>query len=67
MTITQERQMVLQAVLDGQLSADYVTNEELIFLHHSLADSAIEEAMYAIESRSDVMVFNLDWEYARPN
>jgi len=67
MIITEERQMVLQAVLDGQLSADYVTDEELIFLHHSLADSTIEEAMYAAESRNDVTVFGLDWEYAQPN
>lgn len=67
MTLTQERQMVLQAVLDGQLSSEHATVEELIYLHHEAADRDIEEAMITAEQRGDVTVFGLDWEYHNPN
>lgn len=67
MLLTDERQMVLQAVLDGQIGGEHVTEEELIWLHHEAADHAIKEDMWTANARGDVTVFALDWEYLRPN
>jgi len=59
--------MYMQAVLNGQLSADYLTLKEIHKLHHHLADSAIDQAMFEAGQRSDIRVFGLEWDIRQPH
>lgn len=42
MVITEERRMVLQAVLDGQLGVEHVTLEEIFILEDELFEEVAE-------------------------
>lgn len=67
MFLTDERQLYLQAVLDEQIDSNYVTVSELLALHHSLTDEAIVQRMNQEFERSDVTVFDHDWDYLNPH
>jgi hypothetical protein len=59
--------MVVQAVMDGQIGAEHVTVDELISAHHLLADAAIGQRMLEELQRSDITVFEHDWQWLIPN
>lgn len=67
MNLDLDRGMIVQAVLDGQISSDYVTVDELIEAHHLLADAAIGGLMLHESGRSDVTVFDHGWQWLTPN
>lgn len=67
MILSDERSMYLQAVLAGQIGAEYLSSDELIQAHNALVDQVIEDCMIAQTERRDVMVFDFDWEYLNPN
>jgi hypothetical protein len=62
-----DRSLFMKAVVDGQISTDYVTQDELIKIFHDQADAAIYNTMDENMNRNDVLVFNLDWDYLNPN
>lgn len=67
MSMTVDRAMVMQAVLDGQLSTEHVTIDEIVITYHALADKAIADAMLVNAERQDVLVFDYEWDYLQPN
>lgn len=67
MSLTIDRGMVLQAVMDGQIGAEHVTIDELVAAHHLMADAEIEQHMINLVDRNDVTVFDLEWDYLNPN
>lgn len=67
MSLTVDRGMVLQAVMDGQIGAEHVTIDELVTAHHLIADAEIERHMINLVDRNDVTVFDLEWDYLNPN
>lgn len=67
MSLSIDRGMVVQAVLDGRIGSEHVTVEELITAHHLLADATIAQDLHAQLQRDDVMAFDLPWQYLNPN
>lgn len=70
MGLSIERGMMVQAVMDGQISTEHVTLDELVTAHHLLADAAIQSTVWNIiqaEPGNQVRVFDLAWQYLRPN
>jgi hypothetical protein len=70
MSLSIERGLMVQAVMDGQIGAEHVTVDELISAHHLLADAAIHRAAWNIiqaEPLDQVRVFDLAWQWDQPN
>lgn len=70
MSLSIERGMVVQAVMDGQIGAEHVTVDEIVTAHHLLADAAIHRAAWNIiqaEPLDQVRVFDLAWQWEQPN
>jgi hypothetical protein len=70
MSLSVERGLMVQAVMDGQIGAEHVTVDELISAHHLLADAAIHRAAWNIiqaEPLDQVRVFDLAWQWDQPN
>jgi hypothetical protein len=70
MSLSVERGLMVQAVMEGQIGAEHVTVDELISAHHLLADAAIHRAAWNIiqaEPLDQVRVFDLAWQWDQPN
>lgn len=67
MSLTVERGMVVQAVLDGQIGSEHATMDELIYAHHMLADTALAQTFVKRVGQGDVLGFALDFNYDRPH
>jgi hypothetical protein len=62
-----ERKLYIRAVFDGLLESSHITEGELTVLHHALTDQAIGNIMDELADRTDITVFNHDWEFDNPN
>lgn len=51
--ISDERLMVIQAVAEGQLSAESITDEEITYMVESVAETILAE----LSERKDITVF----------
>lgn len=67
MSLSIDRGMVVQAVLQGQIGIEHVTIDELITAHHILADTALAQALLERVNRGDVVGFALDYNYDCPH
>lgn len=62
-----ERKLYIRAVFEGLLESIHITTDEMNTLHHALTDRAIGNIMDELADRTDITVFNHDWEFDKPN
>jgi hypothetical protein len=62
-----ERKLYIRAVFDGRLEPSHITEDEMAALHHALTDQAMGNIMDELADRTDITVFNHDWEFDKPN
>lgn len=67
MSLSIDRGMVVQAVLEGRIGVEHVTVDELVQAHHLLADATMAQCLQDQLSRPDVTVFVLEWQYVTPH
>jgi hypothetical protein len=58
--ITEEREMIVQAVLAGELDADYLTMEEVEAVELLAFDSAMEQQLADAMTRGKAVFWGLD-------
>lgn len=58
--ITEEREMIVQAVLAGELAADYLTVEEVEAVELLAFDSAMEQQLADAMNRGKAVFWGLD-------
>jgi len=62
-----ERKLYIRAVFEGLLGPSHITKDEMAALHHALTDRAMGNIMDELADRTDITVFNHDWEFGNPN
>jgi hypothetical protein len=62
-----ERKLYIRAVFDGLLGPSHITEDEITALHHALTDRTMGNTMDELADRTDITVFNHDWEFDKPN
>jgi hypothetical protein len=58
--ITEEREMIVQAVLAGELAADYLTTEEVEAVELLAFDTAMEQQLAEAMNRGKAVFWGLD-------
>jgi hypothetical protein len=62
-----ERKLYIRAVFEGLLEPSHITTDEMTTLYYALTDQAIGNTMDELADRTDITVFNHDWEFDKPN
>jgi hypothetical protein len=62
-----ERKLYIRAVFEGLLAPSHITKDEITALHHALTDRTMGNTMDELADRTDITVFNHDWEFDNPN